>query len=86
MFNLSSSFLQSSGFRCRSRSILLWSNDSCSSRFLFPFETCEQCTFFSEKVAVNLNPMTVVARAFEYSVAITFVVSIACGSVSHCDT
>ena len=52
----------------------------------FPFETCEQCTFFSENVAVNLYPMTVVARAFEYSVAITFVVSIACGSVSHCDT
>ena len=30
--------------------------------------------------------MTVVARAFEYNDAITFVVSIACGSVSHCDT
>ena len=30
--------------------------------------------------------MTVNDRAFEYSVAITFVVSIACGSVSHCDT
>ena len=30
--------------------------------------------------------MTVVARVFEYNVAITFVVSIACGSVSHCDT
>ena len=47
---------------------------------------CEQCTFFSENVAVNLYPVTVVARVFEYSVAITFVVSIACGSVSHCDT
>ena len=35
---------------------------------------------------MNLYPATVVARAFEYSVAITFVVSIACGSVSHCDT
>ena len=33
-----------------------------------------------------LYPVTVVARAFEYNVAITFVVSIACGSVSHCDT
>ena len=53
---------------------------------LFPFQTCEQCTFFSENVAVILYPATVVARAFEYSVAITFVVSIACGSVSHCDT
>ena len=52
----------------------------------FSFETCEQCTFFSENVAVNLYPATVVARAFEYSVAITFVASIACGSVSHCDT
>ena len=35
---------------------------------------------------MNLYPVTVVARAFEYSVAITFVVSIAFGSVSHCDT
>ena len=43
-------------------------------------------SFFWENVAVNLYPATVVARAFEYSVAITFVVSIACGSVSHCDT
>ena len=42
--------------------------------------------FFSENVAVNFYPMAVVARAFDYNVAITFVVSIACGSVSHCDT
>ena len=41
---------------------------------------------FSKNVAVNLYPVTVVARAFEYNVAITFVVSIACGSVLHCDT
>ena len=40
----------------------------------------------SENVDVNLYPVTVVAGAFEYNVAITFVVSIACGSVSHCDT
>ena len=54
--------------------------------FLFPFETCEQCTFFSENLAVNLYPVTVVARAFEYSIAIMFVVSIACGSVfALCD-
>ena len=53
---------------------------------LFPLETCEQCTFFSENVAVNLYPVTAVARAFEYNVAITFAVSIACGSVSHCVT
>ena len=46
----------------------------------------EQCTFFSENVVVNLYPVTVVARAFEYIVATTFVVSIACGSVSHCVT
>ena len=65
MFSRSNSFLQSSGLRCKSRSILLWLNDSWSSRFLFPFETCEQCTFFSENVAVNLYPITVVARAFE---------------------
>ena len=45
-----------------------------------------RCTFFSENDAVNLYPVTVVARAFEYSVAITFVVSIACGSVSNCVT
>ena len=54
--------------------------------FFFPFETCVHCTFFSENVAVNLYPVTVVARAFEYNVAIMFVVSIACGSVSHCVT
>ena len=50
------------------------------------FETCEQCTFFSEIVALNLYPVSVVARAFEYSVAITVVVSIACGSDSLCVT
>ena len=53
---------------------------------LISIGTCEQCTFFSENVAINLYPVTVVARAFEYNVAITFVVSIACGSVSHCDS
>ena len=42
--------------------------------------------FFSENYAVNLYPVTVVARAVEYNVAITLVVSIACGSVMHCDT
>ena len=41
---------------------------------------------FSENIAVNLYPVTVVARAFEYNVAITFVVSIGCVSVSHCVT
>ena len=51
--------------------------ESWSSRFLFPFETCEQCTFFSENVVVNLYPVKVVDRAFEYSVAITFALSIA---------
>ena len=30
--------------------------------------------------------MSVVARAFEYKVAIMFVVSMACGSDSHCVT
>ena len=33
--------------------------------------------FFSENVAVTLYPVTVVARAYEYNVAIIFVVSIA---------
>ena len=42
--------------------------------------------FFSENVAVNLYPVNVVARVFEYNVAITFVVSIASGSDSHCVT
>ena len=54
--------------------------------FLFPLEMCEQYSFFSENVAVNLYPVTVVSRAFEFNVAITFVVSIACDSVSHCVT
>ena len=31
---------------------------------LFPFEIWEQCTFFSENVAVKLDPVKVVARAF----------------------
>ena len=31
----------------------------------------------------NLYPVSVVARAFEYSVANIFVVSIGCGSDSH---
>ena len=35
---------------------------------------------------MNLYPVSVVARAFEYSVAITFVLSIACGSDWHCVT
>ena len=30
---------------------------------MFPFETWEQCTFFFENFAVNLNPVNVVARA-----------------------
>ena len=42
--------------------------------------------FFSENVAVNLYPVTVVARSFEYNVNILFGVSIACGSVAHCVT
>ena len=33
-----------------------------------------------------MYPVNVVDRAFEYSVAITFVLSIACGSDSHCVT
>ena len=85
-FNRLSSFLQSWGLRCSSLSILLWWKDSLSSRFLLPFETCEQWTFFSENVAVNLYPVNVVDRAFEYSVATTFVLAIACGSDSHCVT
>ena len=32
---------------------------------------------------MNLYPVSAVARAFEYNVAIIFVVSIACGSDSH---
>ena len=32
---------------------------------------------------MNLNTVSTVARAFEYNVAIIFVVSIACGSNSH---
>ena len=35
---------------------------------------------------MNLYPVSVVARAFECNVAITFVVSIACGSDSPCVT
>ena len=35
---------------------------------------------------MNLQPVSVVARAFEYNFATTFVVSIACGSDSHCVT
>ena len=35
---------------------------------------------------MNLYPVAVFARAFEYNVAISFVVSIACGSVSRCVT
>ena len=31
---------------------------------LFPFEIWEQCTFFSENIAVKLYPVKVVARAF----------------------
>ena len=38
------------------------------------------------KMLLYLYPVTVVAQAFEYNVAITFVVSIACDSVSQCDT
>ena len=34
---------------------------------------------------MNLYPVSVVARAFEYNVAIIFVVSIAFGSDSHCN-
>ena len=30
--------------------------------FLFPFETSEQCNFFSENFAVNVYPVRVVAR------------------------
>ena len=52
----------------------------------FPFETCEQCTFFWENVAVNLQPIRVVARAFQHNVATMLVVSIACCSDSHCFT
>ena len=33
---------------------------------------------------MNLYPVSNVARAFEFNVAITLVVSIACGSDSHC--
>ena len=50
---------------------------------LFQFETSEQCTFFSENVAVNLYPVNVVALAFEETVAIMLVVSISCDSDSH---
>ena len=42
--------------------------------------------FFWENVAVNLFLVSVVARVFEYNVAITLVVSLACGSESHCVT
>ena len=35
---------------------------------------------------MNFYPVSVVARAFEYNVARLFVVSIACGSDSHCVT
>ena len=80
IFNLRSSFLQSSGLRCKSLSILLWLNDSLSNLFLFPFETCEHCTFFSKNVAVNLNPISIAARAFEYSVAINVLFG-----GKHCD-
>ena len=52
----------------------------------FLFETCEQCTFFSEKFAVNLYPVRVVARAFVWNVATIFFDSISCGSDSHCVT
>ena len=34
----------------------------------------------------NLDSFSVLARAFEYNVAKIFVVSIACGSDSHCVT
>ena len=42
--------------------------------------------FFSENVAVILYPVSVVARAFEYSVDLIFVVSIACVSNLYCVT
>ena len=61
---------------------LVWKN----LKILFPLETCERCTFFSKKFAVRLYPVSVVARAFQYIVATIFVVSIACGSESHCVT
>ena len=32
---------------------------------MFPFGTWDQCTFFSENVALNLYPVKVAARAFE---------------------
>ena len=50
---------------------LVWENMK-----IYKFFVCEQCTFFSENVAVNLYPVSVVAPAFEYNVAITFVISI----------
>ena len=76
-FNRLNSFFQPSGFRCRSLSILLFfQKKSWSSLFLFQFETWEQWIFSSENFAVNLYPIKVVARAFEWNVAIIFVVSI----------
>ena len=39
--------------------------------------------FFSESFAVNLYPVTIVARAFEESAATIFIVSISCGSDLH---
>ena len=54
--------------------------------FCFRLKLVNKVLFFSENVAVSLYPVSVVARAFEYIVAITFVVCIACGSDSHCVT
>ena len=65
IFSLLSSFLHPSGLRCNSLSMLLWQKDSRSNLFFFPFETCEQCTSFSENIAVTLYPISLVALAFE---------------------
>ena len=81
--NRPNSFFQPSGFRCRSLSILIFQKKSWWSLFLFQLETWEQCSFSSENFAVNLYPIKVLARAFEWNVAIIFVVSISCGSDSH---
>ena len=49
----------------------------------FSLETCEQCAFCSEKLPVNFQPTINEARALEFNMANSFVVSTACGSGSH---
>ena len=66
------SFLQSWGLWCSNLS------------YYFDRKICGLVGFY---VGVNLYPVNVVDRAFEYSVATIFVVSMACGgSDSHCVT